>query len=131
MKNNYNTKQKSLILDYLMKKNAHATACEITAALKSSVSTATVYRQLQKLVDDGIVKKYVTGGSALYQYGGLNCSDHFHLKCTKCNTLYHVDCSFLSELSIHVLKHHSFCVDKHKTVMYGLCENCVGGSSNE
>ena len=66
MKNNYNTKQKSLILDYLMKKNAHATACEITAALKSSVSTATVYRQLQKLVDDGIVKKYVTGGSALY-----------------------------------------------------------------
>lgn len=131
MKNNYNTKQKSLILDYLMEKTSHTSAAEITAALKSSVSTATVYRQLQKLVDDGIVKKYVTDGSALYQYGGLNCSDHFHLKCTECNTLYHVDCSFLSELSSHVLKHHNFSVDNHKTVMYGVCENCERRTNNE
>ena len=131
MQKQTHTKQKSIILDYLKSHKNHSTASEIAAALKGSVSTATIYRQLESLVDSGIIRKYITDGCALYQYAGFNCDGHFHLKCTHCDTLYHVDCSFLSELSEHIFAHHSFTVDNRRTVMYGVCQNCLASISKE
>ena len=126
MKTPYNTKQKSVILEFLKENKRHYTARELAEILKDKASTATVYRQLESLVDSGLVRKFITGDSALYQYGEECEGSHFHLKCTKCDTLYHVDCSFLSELSTHIKSHHNFTVDNCRTIMYGICENCLG-----
>ncbi len=130
MKSYYETKQKSVILDYLKNHSGeHTTAAGIVAGLKANgekIGTATVYRRLDKLVDNGEVRKYITDKVACYQYTGKECGNHFHLKCTKCDTLFHVDCDFLSELAPHILQHHNFKVDNYRTVMYGLCEKCVG-----
>ena len=126
MKTPYNTKQKSVILEFLKENNRHYTARELADSLKDKASTATVYRQLESLVESGVVRKFITGDSACYQYGETCENNHFHLKCTKCDKLYHVDCSFLSELSGHIKSHHSFTVDNSRTVMYGICQKCSG-----
>ncbi len=126
MKTPYNTKQKSVILEFLKENTRHYTARELCDILKDKASAATVYRQLESLVESGFVRKFITGDSACYQYGEECEGSHFHLKCTKCDTLYHVDCSFLSELSTHIKSHHNFTVDNCRTVMYGICENCLG-----
>mgnify|MGYP002508489816 CR=1 FL=1 len=45
-------------------------------------------------------------------------------KCTKCGTLYHVDCSSLLQIGEHLKEHHNFIIDHTKTVFYGICEKC-------
>ncbi len=134
MNNQYNTKQKNIILEYLKSTPEHTTAAGIVSALRKkgeNIGTATVYRQLEKMVDAGLVKKYITNKGACFQYSGEACGDHFHLKCINCQTLFHVDCDFLSGLAPHILEHHGFIVDNRRTVMYGICSNCMGVSGSE
>lgn len=129
----YKTKQRELILKCLVDNCAnHLTADNILEYLKtndSSVGKTTVYRYLDKLVAEGIVRKYIVeeGKCACFQYAGENCSCklHFHLKCTSCNKLFHVECDYLNELENHVYEHHKFRIDNTKTVLYGICEECA------
>lgn len=128
----YKTKQRELILSYLKNTDhPHVSAGDIAAHLRSvsSVGTATVYRQLEKMVEAGLVRKYNLDGGACYQYVGSaeGCREHFHLKCLGCGTLIHVDCDFLCGLGPHILEHHGFEVDNSRTVMYGMCRECREG----
>ena len=97
---------------------------------ETPVGTATVYRTLEQLVEEGIVRKYVLDGksSACYQFLSGEphaCTEHFHLKCTQCGQLFHVSCDYLNQLGEHLLEHHGFVIDHTKTVLYGLCAACA------
>lgn len=127
----YKTKQRALTEQALQKNgDRHITAEELTEQLERSghtVGRTTVYRCLEKMVAEGKVQKYTAiGESACYQYlGEKDCCEHFHLKCTRCGKLIHIECSHLSELSAHIRAEHGFTVDKLKTVLYGLCGDCA------
>ena len=128
----YNTKQKEKLLDYLIKnKEKHTNVQEISAFLNAEgtpVGVATIYRQLDKLVDKGIVRKYAFDGKtcACYQYidSERGCHNHFHLKCLSCGRLIHLDCDHLAEISNHIAKEHGFQIDSSQTVFYGICSDC-------
>lgn len=128
MKSDYQTKQKKAIIDFLEAAEGHLTAAQILSGLKQkglSIGTATVYRQLEKLEESGLVRKFITEGSACYQLSRHDCENHFHLKCTRCGELFHIDCDFLLKLAPHIAEHHNFKVDNCRTVMYGTCEKCL------
>lgn len=137
----YNTKQSRLIENILMKnKDRHMTADEIFDMLRSTdepVGKTTVYRHLEKLCADGAIRKFMggEGDSACFQYSGDNkgCKAHYHLKCTKCGKLIHAECDFLNELSKHIFEEHGFSVDGSRTVLYGICDECLKkkGNSNK
>ena len=128
----YKTKQRTEVLNCLTaNKEKHMTADEIVEQLKKSIAEVgktTVYRTLEKLIEEGQVRKYISeeGKSACYQYVDENgeCKQHFHLKCVRCGKLYHLECDYLTELERHVYEHHKFSVDNTKTVLYGICEAC-------
>lgn len=126
----YNTRQRELILEYI-KSNAenHLTADAIALALKSEqVGKTTVYRYLEKLCEQHIVRKYILseGKSACYQYaGGADCHDHFHLKCLKCGKLIHLECGHLKDIESHIKSDHGFIIDSSRTVFYGVCSDCA------
>ena len=129
----YRTKQRTAILQYFKSHpHAHLTAEELCDALRTtgiSVGKSTVYRALDKLVESGVVRRFTVapGESACYQYSGGSsdtCHAHFHLKCTVCGTLYHIECEHLDDLTAHLGAKHSFTVDYAKTVLYGTCEPC-------
>lgn len=130
----YNTKQKEKLLEYLIKnKNKHTNVQEISAFLSAegkSVGVATIYRQLDKLVEQGIVRKYAFDGKtcACYQYieDEEQCRSHFHLKCLSCGKLIHLDCEHLAELTRHIEDEHDFEIDYSQTVFYGRCSDCKG-----
>ena len=128
----YKTRQSASILHFLEEHaNQHFTAEEIYDHLKASgtpAGQATVYRQLDKLLKDGTVRKYARGDrdGACYQFAqGQGHREHYHLKCTVCGKLYHADCDFLSALSDHILKEHGFQMDCSQTVFYGVCAKCA------
>ena len=131
----YNTKQRELVLNYIISLGgAHVTAAQIMEHCLEediSIGRTTVYRHLDKLTDNGELRKYTVDGvsSACYQYTGcdtrVNCYDHLHLKCEDCGELFHFEYSGLNGLQDHILDKYSFRINALKTVLYGKCGNCA------
>ncbi len=126
----YNTKQSKLVSDFLEKNpHTHFSAEDVYFSLISNgekIGRTTVYRQLDKLVYEKKVRKFYLGDNdaCCYQLESENCHNHYHLKCSSCGTLIHMECDFLDKLSSHIFKDHKFTLDGAKTVLYGTCENC-------
>ena len=128
----YKTKQKEIILNYFKKfQNKHITVQDIYNYLKkedNSVGITTIYRHLDKLVADKVIKKYILEGEmcAYFEYIGESEKESikFHLKCNKCNKLSHFKCSELNNLYIHFINEHHINIDLSKTIYYGICDKC-------
>lgn len=129
----YKTKQRENLLNYLKQnKKEHITAEQIIKHFKSignPIGKSTVYRYLDSLVCENIIRKYINQerGSACFQYIENNetCTNHYHMKCTKCGDLIHLNCEEISELQNHIFKEHGFELDICKTVLYGTCSKCL------
>ena len=127
--NGYQTKQRNVILAYLQSNTArHLTVDDITDALKQNglaVGKPTVYRYMDKLVGEGSVRKYFISNSQRICYEYIDKAEtwrmHYHLKCTECGTLLHVDCGLMDQVAAHMDTDHGFLVDNTRTVLYGLC----------
>ncbi len=133
----YKTKSRQAILYYLQeyKKSTekYITAREIVEHFNENnqnISTATVYRVLEKFEKEGIIKKFELEGenSACFEYVGdiALCSHHYHLKCDECGKIIHFHCDEMSDVTNHLNKHHGFFIDTSKTIFYGKCEKCNG-----
>ncbi len=135
----YKTRQRERILRFLTENaGRHLSVDEVVDHLRGQaepVGKSTVYRYLDRLVEQGLVRRYFLGegGGACYQYAGdvERCREHFHLKCIGCGALLHVECSYLDEVAQHVANHHQFTIDHTKTVLYGLCETCAAKRKEE
>jgi Fur family ferric uptake transcriptional regulator len=129
---NYRTRQGQSILDYMKSlEEGHITVNQVVRhfeGTEEAVGQTTVYRHLEKLAADGIIRKYMMhdGKSACYQYTNAekNCREHFHLKCESCGAFIHEDCDFLDKISRHLLRRHHFKINLLKTVLYGTCKTC-------
>lgn len=131
----YRTKQREVLLNYLESvPGVHITAHDVCMYFKSqgiAIGQATVYRQLENLVDEGIINKYIidSNSPACFEYVGkdehLDGEQCFHCKCEKCGKLIHLHCDELIEMQEHLQKEHGFQLNPMRTVFYGLCENCM------
>jgi Fur family ferric uptake transcriptional regulator len=92
------------------------------------IGRTTIYRQLERLMESGKLRRYTTDGvsGVCYQYvsDGKDCENHFHLKCEDCGELKHTECDMLGKLERHILKEHAFEINALKTVLYGKCTAC-------
>lgn len=130
MRKNYHTKQGEIILSCLKEMGDTAVSAEdIENILKEKgnpVGKTTIYRQLLKYEQDGLVRKIMppSAKSALFGIVGNNCSEHMHLRCTECGKILHLECEFMDMLDLHIKKHHNFSADLGASVIYGICNKC-------
>lgn len=133
MRPKYKTKQREELLGYLERlPGVHMTAADVCDYLKdqgSTIGQSTVYRQLERLVDEGLVNKYIidSNSPACFEYVGAQepaCSGCFHCKCEACGKLIHLHCDELAAIQEHLYMEHRFRLDPLRTVFYGLCEEC-------
>lgn len=130
MKKNYKTKQKQIIEASVRETSgAHFTVEDIFENLKDKgyeFGKATVYRHINELAQEGILKKYnaESGRSACFEHIDEKDSSIYHFKCTSCNKLIHVDCPSLAHVKEHLLEDHGFMIDTSKVVFVGECEAC-------
>ena len=134
-KSQYKTKQRAELTAYLMSMaGKHVTVADISEHFEKKsrpIGVTTIYRQLDKMVEEGLVNKYVIDGnsSACYEFidndhhheGHISC---YHLKCEKCGKLIHLHCEEIEGLMGHIEKNHSFSIDPKRTIFYGVCEDC-------
>lgn len=120
----YNTKQKDKILDIIKSYNREFTIKDIYNNL-DGVGLTTIYRYIDKLVNNNILKKSVDeNNTTCYEYLE-DCSNdnHFYLKCDKCKRMIHIDCDCINELKEHIKFKHNFKLNE-KLIINGLCEVC-------
>jgi len=127
----YKTKQRSLILETLKETagdGGHLSAEAIAERLAGRAGQATIYRNLDELVKNGVVIKYEPGNgfSACYRLAADDRADDFcHFLCLKCGRMSHLDCRRLDELAEHVKLDHGLSLNLKRTVLYGTCGDCA------
>ena len=125
----YITKNKIKILNCLKENSSeHMTIEQIAILLNKQVPLASIYRNIDELVEEGIVRKYIIdhNNSSCYQYMG-DSHNHFHLLCTKCGKLIHLECDEVNHLIKHIEIDHNFSIDISRITLYGLCQDCREG----
>ncbi len=130
MKAKRNTKQKELILDYVKLSCTHPTAEEVYKGLvkdNPNLSLATVYRNLQDMVDDKLIDKLIDERGTS-RYDGKDCR-HYHFICINCQKIFDLDLDY--DESIDEKISDDFKVDNHSVVYRGLCINCQNDYSKE
>ncbi len=133
----YKTKQREILIHYLESvPGVHITAGDVADHFRkqgSAIGQSTIYRQLESLVDEGLLNKYIIDGNspACFEYIGTDCHAEaepcFHCKCEKCGKLIHLHCDELEEIQEHLYAEHRFRLDPLRTVFYGLCDECMQG----
>ena len=126
MRNNYNTKQKDLIIDKIKSINHEFTIKELYDLLSSEVGLTTIYRFIDKLVIDKKIEKFIgKDNNTYYQYlEECNCMNHFYLKCDVCGEMIHVDCDCINELFSHIDNEHKFVPNREHIIIGGICDKC-------
>ena len=131
MRGEYNTRQKRDLLRFLKAGDVrHFSVDDVVFELQEQgekVGRTTVYRYLEQLAETGCVRKYQNAqGATQYQYieNSERCSKHFHMLCSRCGDLMHVECERMDELSRHLMEEHGFYLDTVQTVLVGTCAKC-------
>lgn len=123
----YKTKQKDIILETIKKEQVEFTVKDIYNELKESVGLTTIYRFIDKLVNEDVLKRFIDKNNVTYYQYLEKCdkSNHFYLKCQYCGETKHVDCDCIEDLFNHISNHHKFKLDKDQIVISGICERCM------
>ena len=131
MRGEYSTRQKREMLRFLKERSmCHFSVDDVVFEMGEKgekVGRTTVYRYLELLAEQGSVRKYQSvQGITQYQHveNAAQCDAHFHMMCSKCGNLFHVDCRLMGELSDHLMRDHGFMLDPRETILVGVCEKC-------
>lgn len=124
----YSTRQGQVLLTFLKQHpGEHFTRRELCSRLEQegiSLGKSTVWRYLEKLWEQGLVRRSMPDGkTACYSYGCCPAS-HYHLHCNQCQKILHIRCPQLDTLRDHFLQAHGFAMDAFGTTLCGICEEC-------
>ena len=119
------TKQKNAILGLLRNTRSHPTADQIYETVRKAIPTiskGTVYRNLQVLIDNGIVSVLdIRGTLSRYE---LKQETHYHFRCDACGRVYDLDEPVDPGLDDRISKRTGFVVSGHQTEFRGRCADC-------
>ncbi len=125
-KNSRKTQQRSLILEELKKVNTHPTAEEIYTIVKKRmprISLGTVYRNLDLLVETGVIRKIDSAGTV--RRFDADMSEHVHARCTKCSKVVDIFENYSSKFSLDKTHIEKFLLTSVNIEFEGICHDCA------
>ena len=134
----YQTKNKERILEYILARrdvsfNAND-AYRHFINNDSPISLSTIYRQLDKMAEEGLLQKYRTSESdtAFYYYAGEKRDDRRQplMKCTSCGQTFPLKCHTVEQMAYHIWDQHHFLIELDQTTLFGKCARCTGPDKN-
>lgn len=121
------SRQREGILELLRSTGIHPTASWVYDRLKGEfpdLSLGTVYRNLNILVEQGLIRK-IDSGSTFDRYDA-NISQHYHFICERCGSIADLEMAIDEELNERVEKAAGVKPRGHRIDFYGLCAQCRG-----
>lgn len=132
MKNEYKTKSRTLIIDYLKNhSDQRFTARDIYKKLNeddASINRATVYRNLERLCKQGKLVKYkdANADACFFRYSDQHehCNQHMHAQCSNCGKILHLENEFVDDFENQIHSIYGIDIDFQKTIIFGTCDKC-------
>ena len=124
------SKQRARILDLLHHTKSHPTAIMIFEELRReipSLSLGNVYRNLNILVEQGLIRE-LKMGSTYDRYDGT-IEPHYHYICESCGEISDLDLPHDGMLNDKVRKLTKGQVNYHRLEFYGACAKCLSTKS--
>lgn len=119
------SKQRDRIYKLLQETTIHPTASWIYDNLKKEfpdLSLGTVYRNLNILIEQGLVKEIIFGST--FDRYEANVLPHYHFICDKCGTIIDLNLPLIDKLNSQV----DYLIDsktkRHRIEFFGLCKKC-------
>lgn len=118
------TEQRQAILDALRASDRPVSAQELHTELPG-VGLATVYRNLQRLADEGTADTLRRDSG---EVAFLICDDghHHHLTCRACGRVEQIRDCRLDDWAERVARDHGYAEVEHRAELVGLCTGCRG-----
>ncbi|WP_037570971.1 Fur family transcriptional regulator [Spirochaeta cellobiosiphila] len=119
------TKQRQTILDVLKMDKTHPDAESLyyeVRKLMPNISLGTVYRNLDFLADQGLIKRLHVSGRQMHFDGDMD--DHHHFECRKCGKIIDVPLSEEPQTLSLPFDHINGRIDGFSVSFYGVCEDC-------
>jgi len=119
------TRQRQRLLEALRATSSHPTAAELHESLLPELpqlSLATVYRNLEVLVAEGLVEPVASSGPAL-RYDA-NIEPHHHFNCEACGRIQDVELTPPRGLLVRLRRDHELEASRLRIDFYGLCTEC-------
>ncbi len=120
------SKQREIIHKTLENNVIHPTAEQLYEILQKdepTISLGTVYRNLNKLADNGIVKKI--DGLETASHFDHNTHAHYHFICNKCKQVYDVPAEVAPDLVTQTETKTGFVLQGHDINFNGICRTCI------
>ena len=136
----YMTEQKTILLGFLREHGEKSYTIEelmekmSERGAPSTPARSTVYRLMNRLCEEGKVKKFAREGERCFAYQaflGEHCSAHLHMKCIQCGKLLHLEHSLSDELLERIKSESDFSVSESDTVLFGSCADCKLGGERD
>lgn len=121
------TQERLALFEEIFAQHKHIDAEELLAAMKArglKISRATVYRNLDLLVECGMVRKQRLGQDRFFYehiHGGQH---HDHLVCTVCGRVVEFVSPGIAALQAEICRAHGFVPTRHTLQISGLCNQC-------
>jgi Fur family ferric uptake transcriptional regulator len=122
------TAERLALFDEIFSQHGHIDAEELLAAMKArglKISRATVYRNLDLLVESGLARKQRLGSRGfLYEHMHFG-QQHDHLVCTGCGRVVEFVSPGIAALQGEICRAHGFVPARHTLQISGLCNACA------
>ena len=124
------TAERLALLDEIFAQHGHIDAGQLLASLRAGgvkISRATVYRNLELLVECGLVHKHRLGRDRhLYEHVHAG-QRHHHLVCAECGRVVEFISPGIAALQTEICRAHGFVPGRHALQITGLCNACAEG----
>jgi len=120
-----NTPQRRVILQELCQMKSHPTAAELYAVVRRRlprVSLGTIYRNLEVLHEDGMIRKMEFAGAETRFDGTLE--QHYHVRCTECGRIEDIYSLDSGQNPKQPSELAGFEVTGHRLEYFGVCPEC-------
>lgn len=120
------SKQRDIVLQTLKENVIHPTADELYKIISkehSSIGAATVYRNLNSLAEEGVIKKI--DGLETSAHFDHNTHKHYHFICDKCRRIYDITDEVAPDVDKMAEKETGFNITGHDLCFHGLCTECM------
>jgi Fe2+ or Zn2+ uptake regulation protein len=119
------TRQLEAVFQALQGDSSHPFADEVYRRVRKElprISLATVYRNLQRLVEDGKIRTVLLG-ERVARYDP-ETSDHDHFICQSCGRVIDLFLERARQIDLTPLANDGYIVTTHNLTIYGVCQAC-------
>ncbi|HHW69651.1 MAG TPA: transcriptional repressor [Tenericutes bacterium] len=119
------SKQRDVILNTVLSSYNHPTAEEIYEIVRKeipNISLGTVYRNLNKLAEAGIIKKIQMSNGNFRFDRQEDTYNHFY--CKQCDQIHDIPSSNFKDINTIIKDKIGYEIDIFDTMFVGICKNC-------